>query len=311
MKSLSMTLSSPNVSLQDGKGALTASVTNTSAAPERVVLGAFPGAEVPPVDSRSWTTIEEPLRTIASGATAQYEVNFDTGGAAPGTYSIKLIPYSADDAPEDYAELAAVVQLVIAAVPVKPKKKFPWVPVAAAIVVLILGVGAVWFFVARGAGRQGAQPAPSTTAQTPAAQQLQLASLQPAQGSVSGGTVVQLIGRFKEPTVVTLGGVSIPAARVSDTQFSFTTRQATQAGKVLLEVRSGDQLVGASLFEYTAEPTGGTGRCLNPKECVNVQIQDWKVMRDPGGPVIDPEPGKIFNPKLDGAIIDQLQKLGQ
>ncbi|MCU1442914.1 MAG: hypothetical protein JWQ59_1064, partial [Cryobacterium sp.] len=42
MKKLSMTLSSAEVTLADGKGTVTASVNNASAAAERGGLGAFP-----------------------------------------------------------------------------------------------------------------------------------------------------------------------------------------------------------------------------------------------------------------------------
>lgn len=148
MSTITMTLSSPTVELKDGKGSLTASVTNGApAGSERVVLGAFPGAETTP-PSPTYTTIPTPLRTIAAGATEQYLVNFDTTGAAPGTYPVKLIAYSADDAPEDYADQAHVVTLTVTKPPEPPKPTpgFPWLWVIIGGVVLLAAIGGViWF----------------------------------------------------------------------------------------------------------------------------------------------------------------------
>ncbi|WP_423182537.1 PASTA domain-containing protein [Arthrobacter sp. NyZ413] len=173
MSTITMTLSSPTVELKDGKGSLTASVTNGAPGPERVVLGAFPGAGAGSAGAGSagagsagagsagagsagaataatptYTTIPNPLRTIAAGATEQYLVNFDTTGAAPGSYPVKLIAYSADDAPEDYADQAHVVTLTVAqpAESPKPKPGFPWLWVVVGGVVLLAAIGGVvWF----------------------------------------------------------------------------------------------------------------------------------------------------------------------
>lgn len=147
MSTITMTLSSPTVELKDGKGSLTASVTNGAPGPERVVLGAFPGMESTP-PSPSYSTIPTPLRTIAAGATEQYLVNFDTTGAAPGSYPVKLIAYSADDAPEDYADQAHVVTLTVTkpAETPKPARGFPWLWVIIGGVVLLAAIGGViWF----------------------------------------------------------------------------------------------------------------------------------------------------------------------
>jgi hypothetical protein len=147
MSTITMTLSSPTVELKDGKGSLTASVTNGAPGPERVVLGAFPVVESTP-PSPSYTTIPTPLRTIAAGATEQYLVNFDTTGAAPGSYPVKLIAYSADDAPEDYADQAHVVTLTVTktAETPKPARGFPWLWVIIGGVVLLAAIGGViWF----------------------------------------------------------------------------------------------------------------------------------------------------------------------
>jgi hypothetical protein len=277
MKKLSMTLSSPEVPLTDGKGVVTASVNNGGEQPERVVLGAFAsgapltappaaaGAAAPPAGtaapatagagaappagtgvpatagaaaSPTWTTIDRPLRTIAPGATEQYEVRFDTSGAVPGSYPVKLLPYSADEAPEDYADLARIVTLVVPApeTPVVPKKKFPWwIPVAAAV--LVLALGAVLFFLLR--------PGPVPVA---------LDDYTPVEGLYTEATQVTLTGQLVEPTVVRIGETQIKAAKVSDTQWSFTMPPATGAGDVRLTIESGGEQVALAAFRYTAPP---------------------------------------------------------
>lgn len=266
MKKISMTLSSPTVTLTDGKGALTVSVTNSSPTSERVVLGAFSdsAAGTGQTIAPTWTSITEPQRTIEPGATVQYDVKFDTAGAAPGSYPIKFIPYSADQAPEEYAELAAVIQLVVPpAAPPPPPKRFPWLLVAgAAAVVVLLAVGGIWFFTSR---TEAPLASPSAS---PA--QLELKEVVPAVGPQTGGTAVKLVGRFREPMVVTLAGVSVPGTLTNNTEFSFTTPPQTPAGKVLLDVRIDGVLVGAALFEYSAAG-GATSRptfnCGKIKDC--------------------------------------------
>lgn len=147
MTSITMTLSSPTVDLKDGKGSLAASVTNAGSAPERVVLGAFPGQQSNP-PAPTYTTIANPLRTIAAGATEQYVVTFDTTDAPAGTYPVKLIAYSADDAPEDYADQAHVLTLLVPkpAEQPKPTPGFPWLWVIIGGVALLAVIGGVvWF----------------------------------------------------------------------------------------------------------------------------------------------------------------------
>jgi hypothetical protein len=138
-----MTLSSPTVVLKDGKGSLTASVTNGTGASARVVLGAFAGGTA----TETYTVIPDPLRTLAAGATEQYLVTFDTSGAKPGSYPVKLIAYSADDAPEDYADQAHVVTLEVPAPATPtPPSRFPWLWVIIGAVALLAVVGGVLWF---------------------------------------------------------------------------------------------------------------------------------------------------------------------
>lgn len=301
MKKISMTLSSPTVTLTDGKGALTVSVTNSAPTPERVVLGAF--SDSPPAAGQSsaptWTSITEPQRTIEPGATVQYDVKFDTTGAEPGSYPIKFIPYSADQAPEEYAELAAVIQLVVPAkAVVTPRKRFPWLLVAgAAVVVILLAAGSIWFFTSRSSTPSVAQ-SPSATA---SAQALILTSVEPAVGSQAGGTTVKLLGRFREPMEVLLNGVSISGTLISNTEFSFVTPGQQPAGKVLLEVRIDGVLVGASQFEFSAvggAPVQPTFVCANKRDCAVFQEKFINVR--PGVP-LPPIELKQLKEELQGA----------
>lgn len=175
MSQIEMTLSSSRIKLEDGTGAVTASVTNTASKPQRVVLRVFGGEFVsppqpaagdttesepppshhprvpqpdPPPDPAGWATIDESLRTIPAGATEQYAVSFDAKSAPGGTYSVKLNAYSADEPPEANSGQVLTLELVVPAQPVKPEpKKFPWWILAAAaglVVVIAVVVFFLW-----------------------------------------------------------------------------------------------------------------------------------------------------------------------
>ena len=174
---LEMTLSSASVKLANGTGAVTASVTNTAAQPQRVVLRVFAGAFVAPpktdtrndgtasdiaptphgprtpeptepADPADWATIDESLRTIAAGATVQYTVSFNASSAPGGTYSVKLNAYSADEPPESKSGQTLSLELILPATPAGPKpRKFPWWMVAAAaglVAVIVVVAFILW-----------------------------------------------------------------------------------------------------------------------------------------------------------------------
>lgn len=156
MNDITMTLGSPDVALVGGRGSLTVSVTNVSAASQRIVLGAFPttvgnseastGEGTP--SPTPIATVDRPLRTVEAGATEQYTVAFDVSQSASGEYPVRLVGYSADRAPEEYADQAHTVTLTVPAAPEPAKKAFPWwivilagaLMVVAAIVVVVLVV---------------------------------------------------------------------------------------------------------------------------------------------------------------------------
>ena len=145
MSDITTTLSSPTVSLVGGKGSLALSVTNASAEAQRVVLGAYP---VAPAGGVTYATIDRALRTIAAGGTEQYVVTFDTTGAPAGAHQTRFIAYSADGAPEDYADQAKIVTLEVPAESqpaTKEKKRIPWLIIAIGAAVLVAVAVAVFF----------------------------------------------------------------------------------------------------------------------------------------------------------------------
>lgn len=164
MGEISMTLSSTHLELEEGKGAVSASVTNTSAEPQQLILAAFdesgPSAAVgggtasptgsggpAPASSVPWVSVENPHRSIPPGRTEAFTVAFDGTEKPAGTYVVKLIAYSADQNPEDNRGESATVTVVVKdPPPPRPeKKKIPWWVFVVAAVVL-LGIGAAVFF---------------------------------------------------------------------------------------------------------------------------------------------------------------------
>jgi hypothetical protein len=141
MTTITLSVSSNDVQLKEGQGSITASVTNGGPAPERVVLAAFPadGGEPP---QKTYTDLPDTPRTIGPGQTEQYTVAFDTAGAPAGRRSVKLIAYSADEAPEDYADQAQVVTFVVpeAAQPGK-KRSLLWLWISLGALVLVAAIG--------------------------------------------------------------------------------------------------------------------------------------------------------------------------
>lgn len=191
MKAITMTLSSPDVKLVNGRASLTASVSNGTPEPQRVVLGAFPvSSGTQPASTSTWTTVEQPLRTIAPDATEQYVANFDTTAAPPGTYLVKLIAYSADEAPEEYSDQGSTVQLVVTPPPPPPPGKFPWwIVITGAVLVLVL-IGVVFLLT------RNTAPKLTSVAVRPADTTLQVGTSQQftAVGTFGDGTTKDLTG---------------------------------------------------------------------------------------------------------------------
>lgn len=153
--SISLTVPSNTVTVAGGRGSLTASVTNGSSVPARIVLGAFDPPEGTGGASSAvgWTRIDRPARDIPAGATEQFAVMFvPEEGTGPGRYPVRFIAYSAEQAPEENADQAQPVEVVVPEVaPPPPVPKKRWWPYAAVAAVLVLAVGlVVWLLLPGG-----------------------------------------------------------------------------------------------------------------------------------------------------------------
>lgn len=172
MSTIALTLSVTTITVAEGRAALTASVTNSSPVPARIVLGAFGPPDGTAAGATAWTGIEQPVRDVDPGATVQYAVAFTPpAGTAAGSYPVRFIAYSADQAPEEYSDQARQVDVVVPAAPAAPPPKKPWWPwaVAAALVVI---VGVVLFLVFRPRDTvpppsPSATPTPASSTPTP------------------------------------------------------------------------------------------------------------------------------------------------
>ncbi|MGD8214026.1 hypothetical protein [Aestuariimicrobium sp. Y1814] len=148
MSTITLTLTATTVTLVDGRATLTASVTNEAPVTAKVVLGAFGLPGTPPATGAAgWATIDRPSRDIAAGATDQFTVTFEpVTEPAAGSHPVRFIAYSADQAPEENADQARQVDVIVPAAPVPVvAKRTPWWPIAAAVaLLLVVGVAAWW-----------------------------------------------------------------------------------------------------------------------------------------------------------------------
>lgn len=235
MSGITITVATSQVTVADGHGTVAVSVTNTEATPQRLVLGAYPpagpsaGGASP--SAHAWTSIERPQRTVAAGATDQYVASFDPQSVPPGSYPVKFIAYSADEAPEDYSEQGQTVTVSVpgAAAPVAAGRKTPWWIFVAAAVVVILIAGVIWFLTRTTTAATVAVPNLVGTAQADAQNQLAAANLgasvtnsqtttgigtvlgqnpQAGTQSPAGSTVTLTVGVQAQATVPALVGLS-------------------------------------------------------------------------------------------------------
>lgn len=147
MSTISLTVPANTVTVAGGRAELTASVTNGSPVRARIVLGAFgpPGDSAGGASALGWTSIDHPARDIPAGATEQFAVTFAPDpGTAPGGYPVRLIAYSAEQAPEENADQAQTVEVVVPeAAPPPPVPRKRWWPYAVVAAVLVVAVGLV------------------------------------------------------------------------------------------------------------------------------------------------------------------------
>lgn len=165
MSTITLTMTQPTVTLADGRATVTASVTNGSPVPAKVVLGAFaPTGATAGSGAAGWTAIDRPVRDIAAGATEQFAVTFAPSSVpSGGSYPVRFIAYSADQAPEENADQARQVDVVVPSAPVVVPVKKPWWPwAAAAALVIIVGLVA-WWLLRPDDGGPVASPSPSVS----------------------------------------------------------------------------------------------------------------------------------------------------
>ncbi len=166
MTDLSLTLSSTDLTVTAGSGAsVTASVTNTGATRDRVVCGVYaPTGGTPPAAA----TVDRPLREIGPGATEQFVVT--VGADAPsGTSAVRVIAYSADRAPEEFADTAQTVTVhheVVVGAPAAAER--PWWLLLVAALVLVVAVVAVVLVRSRPTPSVAVTPPTTTTTTTTA-----------------------------------------------------------------------------------------------------------------------------------------------
>jgi hypothetical protein len=147
MSAVVLLLPVTQVDATQGRAVVTASVTNSGATPQRIVLAAFPPPGTPSGGTTpnpvAWTTVDRPLREIAAGATEQFTVTIAPPAGAPtGRFPLRFIAYSADSAPEENADQARQLEVTIApgaAVPASKKSPW-WIYAVAAALVVIVGV---------------------------------------------------------------------------------------------------------------------------------------------------------------------------
>lgn len=110
MGDISVSMARTSLTLDHGRGSLTASVTNRGTTTRRVILAVVPAPGHQPVgsatevDPRAWATVRRPLGEIGPGATQQYVVDFDAPPGPAGTYALRVIAHPADRAPDEHRD---------------------------------------------------------------------------------------------------------------------------------------------------------------------------------------------------------------
>jgi hypothetical protein len=138
----------------------TFTVSNPEPRPDRAVFDVVAGDGADP----SWFTFADPQRLVPGGGSVTYLVKVAVpADAASGSRSLQGMVYSADTAPEESSVLSGRVVFDVAP-PVVARQR-PWwiVAVAAALVVLVIGV-VTWIVVAN---RGGPAPKPAHASATP------------------------------------------------------------------------------------------------------------------------------------------------
>lgn len=279
MNPISLTLPTGEVTVAGGSASLTASVTNGSSVPARIVLGAFGprGASAETVSALRWTRIDRPSREIPAGVTEQFSVGFTPEpGVAPGRYPVRLIAYSAEQAPEEYADQAQAVEVVVPepAAPPPPEPKKTWWPYALAAVALLAVVGVVIWLVLPD---RDSLVVPDWTGQDRMTVQTQ---------ADDGGFVVVFTERVRDPGSEALPGTVIDQSPPPGTE----VENGSQVSVVLAQ--------GVTLPDWTGKTTAQVEAEAAELGLTEVSFTIRLDSRFPRGTVMaqDPDPNALVSP---------------
>jgi hypothetical protein len=153
--------SSTSVTLRDGKGNVTFTITNGAPAADRVVLTVrgTDGAD------DAWFVIDRPQRTVEPSASALVPVAIaPPAGTALGTYGLQGIAYSADSDPSETSVTSKRIEVVLPDPFGDHDDTRPRWPYLVAALVVLLVIAVIAFLVVDGGDDDGTPPptAPTT-----------------------------------------------------------------------------------------------------------------------------------------------------
>jgi hypothetical protein len=144
----------PTMPVQDGKGVFTFNVTNIS---ERGLATRYEiSSSPPPPDGQEqpawtkWLKVDRPQRMVPASGLEQVAVRLEAPAGAEGKYSFFLRSISTQRPDEDFTDGPVIGFSVTKPVTPPPPTPWKWIILAAAVLVVILGV--VLYFVLRPKG---------------------------------------------------------------------------------------------------------------------------------------------------------------
>jgi hypothetical protein len=223
----------------------TFTVSNKGRVADRAVFEVVPGDGADP----SWFAVEDPQRVVPANGSAAYLVDVTIPPTAPaGSYSLQGRVYSADTAPEEGSVLSGRVLFQVG--PQTPvKKPFPWwIPVAAGLLVLVIGI-VTWLVLASG-NEPAANAGPAPTA--------------PATSAPADVKVPNLVSLTMDQATAELNGVGLTVGTVKHKHDPAQDGKILQQGAAAAATVPGgtavDLVVGVSLAApaITAPGNGGS-----------------------------------------------------
>jgi hypothetical protein len=231
MTSWQVSESGTTVSLKEGKGELTLTVTNAGTAQDRVVL------TITPLDGASddWFTVEEPQGAVAPGASVVYKVGVAVPpGTAAGSHALQAVAYSADSDPGESSATSKRVGFTVApSEPKPPAAKWPYIVVA--LVTLLVIVIIVFLLTRDGGGDSEVPTVPTDSPEAP----VEIPSLQQDQGRPLDEVLADVESTVREQC----GGELCVELRVEMTNDGFSECEFVEAVPPQGQVERGGTLV--------------------------------------------------------------------